>query len=112
MRGLNSRRAGLTFIMSVTYCVTWVSYLPSLRLSFFVCYMQITSTLQVLGGTVPCTGFMNCRIQTVGCHYHYGGSGACLRPHSAPGDPAGEQNRAQKKPARKPGQGKFGFSLS
>ena len=48
---LNSRRAQLRLVISVTYCVTWVSYLPPLRLSFFVCYMQITSTLQLLGGS-------------------------------------------------------------
>lgn len=48
---LNCRRAQLRLVISVTYCVTWVSYLPPLRLSFFVCYMQITSTLQLLGGS-------------------------------------------------------------
>lgn len=33
---LNLRRAQLRLVISLTYCVTWVSYLPSLRLSFFV----------------------------------------------------------------------------
>ena len=33
---LNLRRAQLRVVLSLTYCVNWVSYLPSLRLSFFV----------------------------------------------------------------------------